>query len=95
MLKDQINGKNDSWAIRWHASMFLENKLCLYPGRSLVKNIGLDATGTNCLDTDGFNVELAKEPINPENHLITESAIARNAFKEFFKKSKLLHSHTE
>ena len=62
---------------------------------ALVKNIGLDATGTNCLDTDGFNVELAKEPINPENHLITESAIARNAFKEFFKKSKLLHSHTE
>ena len=47
MLKDQINGKNDSWAIRWHASLFLENKYCLHPVKSLVKNIGLDV-GTHC-----------------------------------------------
>ena len=90
MLRDQINGKNDSWAIRWHASMFLANKLCLHPGKSLVENIGLDATGTNCLDTDGFNVELTKEQVNPENRLIEESDIAKNMIKEFFIQSKLI-----
>ena len=90
MLRNQIHGKNDSWAIRWHASMFLANKLCLHPGKSLVKNIGLDATGTNCLDTDGFDVKLAEEPISFVNHFIEESTLARNTIKDFFIKNKLL-----
>lgn len=47
MLEDFINGKNSSWAVRWYASAFLKDKYTLYPGRSLVKNIGLDNTGTH------------------------------------------------
>lgn len=47
MLQDQINGKVDSWAIRWHAAAFLANKLTLYPRVSLIKNIGLDGSGTH------------------------------------------------
>lgn len=47
MLKEQIEGKNSSWAIRWYASAFLENKLTLYPGKSLVENIGHDGSGTH------------------------------------------------
>ena len=48
MLQEQIDGKIDSWAIRWQASMFLENKLCLHPVNSLIKNIGIDGSGTHC-----------------------------------------------
>ena len=48
MLKDQIEGKNDSWAIRWHASLFLMGKYCLQPTKSIVKNIGLDSSGVHC-----------------------------------------------
>ena len=40
-------GRWDSWAIRWHASLFLADRLCLHPGRSLVTNIGLDGSGTH------------------------------------------------
>lgn len=47
MLRDQINGKNNSWAIRWYASAFLNNKVTLYPGKSLVQNIGLDDSGSH------------------------------------------------
>jgi hypothetical protein len=47
MLKDQVAGKRDSWAIRWYASAFLENKYTLYPGKSLVTNIGGDVSGIN------------------------------------------------
>jgi hypothetical protein len=36
MLKDQVERKVDSWAIRWYASVFLEGK----PGHTLVENIG-------------------------------------------------------
>jgi len=40
MLEDQVLQKNNSWAIRWHASIFLENMYTLYPKISLVKNNG-------------------------------------------------------
>ena len=52
MLKDQIVGKNNSWAIRWSASTLVENKLGLYLGKSLVQNIGLDGTGRHCGKVD-------------------------------------------
>src|SRR5262245_27468980 len=42
MLKDQIAKKNDSWAILWYASAYLKNKYTLYPGQSLIHNIGFD-----------------------------------------------------
>lgn len=54
MLKKQISGKNDSWAIRWYASAFLKNKLTLYPGRSLLQNIGNDASGTHSWNNERF-----------------------------------------
>ena len=56
MLRDQIFGANDSWAIRWHASLYLENRLTLYPKHSFVSNIGLDSSGENCATTAAFEV---------------------------------------
>jgi Glycosyl transferase family 2 len=47
MLKEQAAGNIDSWAIRWYASAFLADKLTLYPGRSLVSNVGQDSSGTH------------------------------------------------
>lgn len=48
MLRRQIEGKNNSWAIRWNASLFLKDILSLNVGRSLVQNEGFDGSGTNC-----------------------------------------------
>jgi glycosyltransferase involved in cell wall biosynthesis len=50
MLRDQIDGKNTSWAVRWYASAFLKEKLTLYPTKTLVSHIGYDA-GTNFATT--------------------------------------------
>jgi hypothetical protein len=47
MLKKLERGEIDSWAICWHASLFLRNLLTLYPPRSLVKNEGNDGTGVH------------------------------------------------
>jgi len=47
LLREQIKGTVDSWAIRWYASAFLSNKLTLYPPVSLVQNIGFDGSGTH------------------------------------------------
>lgn len=47
MLKLQIRGKVDSWAIRWGASNFLRGKKSLYPNVAYVNNIGMDGTGVH------------------------------------------------
>lgn len=49
MLKEQVLGKNDSWAVRFYTSMFIEKGVFLYPQHSLLKNIGFDGTGVHCV----------------------------------------------
>ena len=34
-----------SWAVFWHATIFKNNGICIYPKYSLVKNIGFDGSG--------------------------------------------------
>jgi hypothetical protein len=85
MLEDQISKKNNSWAIRWYASAFLKDKLTLYPGKSLVKNIGFDNSGTHCGFSDDFVAEIfmSRISINPID--IKENIKAKKLFKDFLK----------
>jgi hypothetical protein len=46
MIRQQMNGEVDSWAIRWYVSVFLRNGIALFPPQSLVRNIGF-ASGTH------------------------------------------------
>lgn len=48
MLQETRFNPNFSWAILWHASVFINNGLCLHPHKSLVRNIGNDGSGVNC-----------------------------------------------
>ena len=47
MLKRQLKGEINSWAIRWNFSQFLNESYCLYPIKSKVQNIGMDNSGTH------------------------------------------------
>ena len=47
MLKQQMEGKSDSWAIRWYWSIFRNGGLIVYPPSSMVQNIGFDGSGTH------------------------------------------------
>jgi putative methyltransferase (TIGR04325 family) len=85
LLEGQIAGKNDSWAVRWHASAFLANKLTLYPGRSLVHNIGNDSTGTHCGTSAAFDVELSATPIHLDEVVVEESVVAKRIIRDFFR----------
>lgn len=86
-LHDHIAGRNDSWAVRWYASAFLRGKLTLYPGESLVQNIGLDSSGTHCGGTTVFDCRLAENPVRLERIEFAENCIARNSFASYFKRS--------
>ena len=84
MLSDQVEGKNDSWAIRWYASAYLMNKLTLYPGVSLVSNIGNDGSGSHQVNSKVFETNISGNPVCIDNVLITESSFAKKAFTEYF-----------
>lgn len=58
MLKNCKDGKNQSWAIRFCFNQFLQNKLSLFPTKSLVINDGFDGNGTNCKKYSRFVYEL-------------------------------------
>lgn len=52
LLRAVVEGKNDSWAIRWYTSTFIKRGLCLYPTKSLCKNIGFGEGATNTISSD-------------------------------------------
>jgi hypothetical protein len=91
MLEDQIAGRNDSWAVRWHASCYLANLLILYPGRALAQNIGHDGSGTHSsVSDDSLNVSLSPAPVAVGGIKIEESAQGREAIRQFFLKSAVV-----
>lgn len=91
MLKDQINGKNDSWAIRWYASAYLQDKLCLYPGRSLIQNIGTDGSGTHSGITSSLEVKLSEEPVIPGEIPVQEDIQSKKIIASFFRTLSAFH----
>lgn len=66
MLRRQVEGKNNSWAIRWNASLFLKDILSLNAGKSLVHNNGFDGSGTHCGDDGLYASTLFREPLKVE-----------------------------
>lgn len=85
MLRDQIDGKNNSWAIRWRASTFLRGMLSLYPGRSLIQNIGFDGTGTHCSETNIYYTLLAESPIQICDIEVVVNRNALNGMMRFYR----------
>ena len=88
MLRDQIDNKNDSWAIRWYASAFLKNKLCLYPGKTLVNNIGFDGTGTHSGSINIHASKINESPLIIQNITPKENLAALNLISSHFKELK-------
>jgi hypothetical protein len=87
LLEKQILGEINSWAILWHASMFLQNRLSLYPPYSLVSNEGGDGLGTHF-----GNNQLYSQKISDEMDFLLPSSIEqseeyRDALIEFYQKN--------
>lgn len=55
LLCDRARKRNQSWAILWHASLWLAGRLTLNPGTSFVRNIGNDGSGTHSGTSSRFD----------------------------------------
>lgn len=92
MLLKSIKGKINSWAVKWAFTHVKYGAFSVYPNNSLVKNIGLDASGTNFnrftkkyrvgikVDSDSFifsnNLVLCKKIIKQINKLVHPGIIS-------------------
>lgn len=81
-------GKNNSWAIRWYASIFLHGGLTLNPAHSLVNNIGHDGTGVHSGINEIYNVVIHPEPVSYFPSETNEHPDAYFAIKEFLEQRK-------
>jgi len=82
------SGKNNSWAIRWYASIFLKGGLTLNPSRSFIQNIGHDGSGVHSNNEDIYQVRMAQKPVSQYPTVIEENRQAFEAIKSFLKNRK-------
>lgn len=87
LLLNQSRGKVDSWAICWHASMFLQNRFTLFPPKSFVQNHGNDGTGIHSGVNNFFETRFASEISWEYPVLVNESVAFRELLADFYKKS--------
>ena len=87
-MEDFKAGKNNSWAIRWYASVFLNGGLSLNPTRSLINNIGHDGTGTHSKIEKMYQVNIHQNPIKQFPEIVEENSIAYQMIRNFLAKRK-------
>jgi hypothetical protein len=81
-------GKNNSWAIRWYASIFLKNGQTLNPRHSLIHNIGHDGSGVHSNIENMYQVQIAQKAVKQFPSVVQENEQAYRAIKHFLKNRK-------
>jgi len=85
MLKNQMDGNIDSWAIRWCYNHYINDAYCVYPTKSLVKNTGTDNSGTHFKNTKKYDA-LISENFNPTLEPFYTDNFINRKMKYFFSK---------
>lgn len=86
-LEGEAKSGLHSWAIHWHASMFVQNRLTLYPGTSLIQYLGADGSGTHfVLDKTHWETELSQKDTWDFPVILEESAEARSQLVGYFRR---------
>jgi len=85
MLKDQIRGRVDSWAIRWTATSILHGMLTLFPKAALSKHMGFGLGATHETGVEDYNrdLSLATVPITCDGESPVLSLEAQARWAEF------------
>lgn len=90
MLRHQIKGLNNSWAIRWHASLLLNNRLSINSNPPLVSNDGFDGSGTHSSGDDRYNTGISPYPvyaIQTDTIPTEESKLARKVLRNYYRRT--------
>lgn len=80
------SGVLNTWFVFWYANVFLRGGLALFPARSLVRNIGLDESGTHSFITRDYDVELSTTPVMVAPIPLVESSMGYKCHSRYFGK---------
>lgn len=86
MLNKQIEGKVNSWAIRWTATAIVNNMLNVFPKYSLSKHIGFGADATHEKSEVDYNKDLflAERKLSVDiSSSVAENSLALREWKNF------------
>jgi len=84
-LEQNISGQKKTWAVRWNASVEINDGFCLHPGKSLVNNTGFDGSGENCTsDNTSYNHPELASKIEVKKIELKESQEAIELMKTFY-----------
>jgi hypothetical protein len=67
--------RQDSYDVKWYASILAQSGLVLYPGMTYIRNIGFDGSGSHSGFFDRYSEPFTSQPINSR-------ALSRAAFPE-------------
>jgi len=84
-----LDGKADTWAVFWYASLFSRGGLSLYPSRSLVQNAGMDGSGQHCLATSIYENKLSAGRIEVAVAGLEEDPAALECLQDFYIKHRM------
>lgn len=87
-MKEFKSGKNNSWAIRWYASIFLKGGLTLNPAKSLIQNIGHDGSGVHSNKEEMYQVQVNRNAVDFFPAKFEENLEAYTAIKHFLQNRK-------
>lgn len=87
-VREFKRGENNSWAIRWYASVFLRGGLTLNPSSSLINNIGHDGSGIHSGKNNIYDVEISTKAITEFPSEISEHEEAYQTIKDFLRHRK-------
>lgn len=83
MLLLQLQGKINSWAIRTALTSALNNKVTVYPIKSLVRNIGFDNSGVHCGETHTYDTVLDSTFLPEISDVSVDDSIVKIIRKKF------------
>jgi hypothetical protein len=92
MLEQLIEGEIDSWALPWHASMYLQDRLTLYPPTSFVSNEGGDGSGTHFGINSIYSQEFKVTETIAFPDQISENILFREELCKFYRDNRVKFS---
>lgn len=94
-LLDNYYGNRNTWAVKWHTSIYINGGFCLHPINSLVINIGLDGTGVNNKFSLSkfFIKQRLVAAIEVTEIEVIENELVKNSIKKYFRLNPFFNIH--
>lgn len=84
-LRDNESGLITTWFVFWYATLFLRGGLALFPGDTLVRNVGFDGSGVHCGVDRRYDGVLADHPVHVKAIPVKESDVVVRLHEQFFR----------